>query len=62
VGFRKGMTVLSFWSETHRETHRETPVDLFVTDPFEFEAEYAAATLGEITPGVQVRFVSLVNW
>ena len=51
----KGMTVLNFWSDAHKET----PVDLFISDPFDFEAEYAVATTGEITPGVQVRFVSL---
>lgn len=51
----KGMTVLNFWSDAHRET----PVDMFVADPFDFEIEYSAATPGEITPGVQVRFVSL---
>lgn len=53
----KGMTVLNFWSDAHRET----PVDMFVTDPFEFEGEYAVAMLGEIAPGVQVRFVSLAT-
>ena len=35
----KGMTVLNFWSEQHRDT----PVDLFVTEPFDFEAEYGRA-------------------
>ena len=53
----KGMTVLNFWSDEHRET----PVDMFVTDPFEFDAEYSLSLLGEITPGVQVRFVSLLT-
>ena len=31
----KGMTVLNF----HSDVHRETPVD-FVTAPFDFEEEY----------------------
>ena len=50
----KGMTVLNFWSEQHRDT----PVDVFVTEPFDFGAEYGRAlvkTLGSI----EVRFVSI---
>ena len=31
----KGMTVLNFWSDAHRET----PIDVFVTEPFDFEEE-----------------------
>ena len=33
----KGMMVLGF----HSERHRDTPVDLFATEPFDFNAEYA---------------------
>jgi len=50
----KGMTVLKFWCERHRDT----PVDVFVTDPFGFEDEFSKSlvkTLG----GVAVRFVSV---
>lgn len=50
----KGMTVLNFWSDRHRDTS----VDVFVTEPFDFEDEYARALvkpLGE----VPVRFVSI---
>ena len=32
----KGMQVLQLWSDAHRET----PVDIFVTEPFPFEEEY----------------------
>jgi hypothetical protein len=35
----KHMTVLNFWSESHRDT----PIDVFVIDPFDFETEYARA-------------------
>ena len=51
----KGMRVLNFFSERHRETS----VDVFVTEPFDFEREYANALQGELAPGVSVRFVSL---
>ncbi len=50
----KGMQVLQFWSDTHRET----PVDVFVSEPFDFDQEYRAALckpLGE----AEVRFVTI---
>ena len=50
----KGMQVLQFWSDAHRET----PVDMFVREPFVFDEEYQHALvkpLGAIT----VRFVSI---
>lgn len=50
----KGMQVLQFWSDAHRET----PVDIFVRDPFVFDEEYRQAlvrTLGSIA----VRFVTI---
>jgi hypothetical protein len=50
----KGMTVLNFWSESHRET----PVDVFVTEPFDFEHEYERALVKPLGP-VAVRFVSI---
>jgi hypothetical protein len=50
----KGMTVLNFWSEQHRET----PVDVFVTDPFDFDEEYARALVKPLGT-VPVRFVSI---
>ncbi len=51
----KAMKVLSF----HAETHRDTPVDLFVTEPFDFDEEYERALVEEITPGEPVRIVRL---
>lgn len=51
----KGMTVLGF----HSDQHRETPVDIFVTEPFDFETEYAASTVEEVAPGVPLRIVRL---
>jgi hypothetical protein len=36
----KEMQVLQFWSDQHQET----PVDVFIDVPFDFEAELAAAT------------------
>jgi hypothetical protein len=49
------MTVLSF----HSDEHRETPVDLFVTEPFDFEQEYGSALVEEVAPGVPVRILRL---
>lgn len=51
----KGMRVLNFFSDAHRETN----VDLFVTEPFDFDRETAAALEGELLPGLSVRFVSI---
>jgi len=50
----KGMTVLNFWSEQHRDT----PVDVFVTEPFDFDAEYARALVKRLG-SIEVRFVSI---
>lgn len=49
------MTVLDFQSDGHRET----PVDVFVTEPFDFEAEYGSALVEEVAPGVPVRILRL---
>lgn len=49
----KGMVVLSFQSEQEPGT----PVDLFVTEPFDFEEEYQRSMIEEITPGVPLRIV-----
>jgi hypothetical protein len=35
----KNMVVLKLWSDTHRNT----PVDVFVYEPFDFQKEFAAA-------------------
>ncbi len=51
----KGMRVLRFYSGKHRQT----PVDLFVTEPFPFEEEYTVATIREISDAGPIRTVSL---
>jgi hypothetical protein len=51
----KGMQVLQFWSDTHRETS----VDVFVTEPFAFEEEYARALIKPLHDSLPICFVSL---
>jgi hypothetical protein len=51
----KGMQVLNFWSDQHRET----PLDIFVTEPFDFAEEFKKAEEREVAPGLTVRIVSL---
>lgn len=51
----KGMQVLSFWSDAHRET----PVDVFVTEPFDFDEEYGQALVKPLYGSIDVRFVSV---
>ncbi len=51
----KGMTVLNF----HSDRHPTATVDVFVSDPFDFDAEYARALQAELSPGAAVRFVSI---
>jgi len=50
----KGMKVLQFWSDEHRET----PIDLFVSEPFNFDEEYRQALLKPFG-NLPVRFVSI---
>lgn len=52
----KNMAVLQFWSEAHRQT----PVDVFIEHPFDFDAEWRTAAVLPM-PGGQpsVRAVSL---
>ncbi len=47
----KGMTVLNFWCDRHRET----PIDVFVTEPFAFDEEYARALVKPLA-SIAVRF------
>ena len=51
----KGMKVLNFFSDLHRETN----IDVFVAEPFDFDREHANALQGELAPALRVRFVSL---
>ena len=53
----KGMTVLNLYSDRHRPV----TVDIFVTEPFDFDREYDAALIGELSPGLFVRFVSIAT-
>jgi hypothetical protein len=56
----KNMVVLKLWSDLHRRT----PVDVFIYEPFDFTAEYAAArwekVVGEIAAPV-VRYQTLIE-
>ena len=51
----KGMRVLQFWSDQHLET----PIDLFVSEPFPFEEEYQRGLVKPLHGAVPVRFVSI---
>jgi hypothetical protein len=52
---QKRMQVLNF----HSAQFPQAPVDVFVTEPFDFDAEYQSALRGRPVPGVSVRFVSI---
>ncbi|CAG0965852.1 hypothetical protein PHYC_00979 [Phycisphaerales bacterium] len=51
----KGMTILNF----HSDQHHQTPVDVFVSEPFDFQSEYTLAKVEEVGPGVPMRVVRL---
>ncbi|HEY5793296.1 MAG TPA: hypothetical protein VIS74_08355 [Chthoniobacterales bacterium] len=51
----KGMLVLKIWSDRHRET----PVDIFVYEPFDFSEEYDAAAWQELAPDLKVPVIRL---
>ena len=51
----KGLTVFGLVSSQHPQA----PIDVFVTEPFNFEEEYEGALCDEFAPGVEIRFVSL---
>jgi predicted nucleotidyltransferase len=51
----KGMKVLNF----HSDLHRETPIDLFIAEPFDFEEEYGSAMIEEPAPGLPVHILRL---
>lgn len=51
----KGMQVLQFWCDAHRET----PVDVFVTEPFLFDVEYERALVKPLYGTIPVRFVTI---
>jgi hypothetical protein len=49
------MQVLQFWSDGHRET----PIDVFVTEPFSFDEEYRQSLVKPLYGSIEVRFVSI---
>jgi hypothetical protein len=51
----KGMKVLQFFSDAHRQT----PIDVFVIEPFDFGDEYARAVKRPLADAGEVPFVSL---
>lgn len=51
----KAMTVFSLWSRAHEQT----PVDLFLEPPFEFDAAHARAMRTTTESGIELAFVSL---
>jgi hypothetical protein len=51
----KGMQVLQFWSDAHRET----PIDVFVSEPFPFDEEYERALIKPLYSTTEVRFVTI---
>ncbi len=51
----KGMVVLNMWSDEHRET----PVDIFVSEPFDFDRVYENAPRDTLDDGTPFRFVDI---
>jgi hypothetical protein len=52
------MRVLQFWSDTHRET----PLDVFVHHPFDFEKEWQDALLQAPAPDAPpLRFATIAS-
>jgi len=45
--------------QLHSERHRETPIDFFVSEPFDFDEEYGRANASELLPGLWARFVRI---
>jgi hypothetical protein len=52
---QKGMMVLNFFSDHHRETN----IDVFVSEPFDFDDQYGKAYVQELKPGLSLRVASL---
>jgi hypothetical protein len=51
----KNMSVLKFWSDSHRET----PLDIFVYHPFDFDEEYSRAMTRPLNDDILASFVSI---
>lgn len=52
---QKGMQVFQLWSDLHRET----PIDIFASEPFAFDQEYAVALVKPLRENLPVRFVTI---
>lgn len=51
----KNMVVFAMTSHQHFAA----PIDIFVSEPFNFDQEYEQALVGELAPKLPIRFVSL---
>ncbi len=51
----KGMIILKMWSDRHRET----PLDIFMREPFDFDLEYERALRGQQSGDPVARFVAI---
>jgi hypothetical protein len=51
----KGMLVLKMWSDAHRET----PIDIFVYEPFDFDREYERALRGPDGEAPAARYAAI---
>jgi predicted nucleotidyltransferase len=51
----KGMVVF----QLHSDRHFDTRIDLFVSEPFDFDVEFDRALVGDIAPGMTVRFLGI---
>lgn len=51
----KGMIVLKLWSDDHRRT----PIDIFVYEPFDFDAEFEKSSLNDLGNGQSARILAL---
>jgi hypothetical protein len=51
----KGMLVFPLWCDRRMET----PIDVFVREPFDFDAEWQAAVQAEVSEGIVAPFVRL---
>jgi hypothetical protein len=45
--------------QLHSDRHKETRIDIFVSEPFDFEEEYRNALIGRLAPGLTIRVVCL---
>jgi hypothetical protein len=47
--------------QMHSDLHPDTRIDLFVSEPFDFDEEYDQALVGELLPGLATRFVRVAT-